>query len=85
MLEINFGKMELLHSYQKHGLNKSKILASLETGIRDIVQGKLNHTLIYTMNFTTIVIDENNNFLTAYKTSNKQYNVKKIKGLNGGR
>ena len=85
MLEINFGKMELLHSYRKHGLNKSKILAALETGIRDIVQGKLNHTLIYTMNFTTIVIDENNNFLTAYKTSNKQYNVKKIKGLNGGR
>ena len=85
MLEINFGKMELLHSYQKHGLNKSKILAALATGIRDIVQGKLNHTLIYTMNFTTIVIDENNNFLTAYKTSNKQYNVKKIKGLNGGR
>ena len=85
MLEINFGKMELLHSYQKHGLNKSKILAALATGIRDIVQGKLNHTLIYTMNFITIVIDENNNFLTAYKTSNKQYNVKKIKGLNGGR
>ena len=85
MLEINFGKMELLHSYQKHGYNKSKILAALESGIKDIVQGKKNHTLIYTMNFTTIVIDENNNFLTAYKTSNKQYNVKKIKGLNGGR
>lgn len=85
MLEINFGKMELLHSYQKHGLNKSRILEALETGIRDIVQGKLNHKLIYTMNFITIVIDENNNFLTAYKTSNKQYNVKKIKGLNGGR
>ena len=85
MLEINFGKMELLHSYQKHGYNKSKILAALESGIKDIVQGKKNHTLIYPMNFTTIVIDENNNFLTAYKTSNKQYNVKKIKGLNGGR
>ena len=85
MMDINFGKMELLHRYQKHGLNKSKILAALETGIRDIVQGKLNHKLIYTMNFTTIVIDEDNNFLTAYKTSNKQYNVKKIKGLNGGR
>ena len=84
-MDIKFGNMELLHSYQKHGYNKSKILAALESGIKDIVQGKLNHTLIYTMNFTTIVIDENNNFLTAYKTSNKQYNVKKIKGLNGGR
>ena len=26
MLDIKFGNMELLHSYQKHGLNKSKIL-----------------------------------------------------------
>ena len=82
---IKFGKMELLHSYQKHGYNKSKILASLSTGIKDIVQGKQSHTLIYTMDFTTIIIDQNNKFLTAYKTNNKQYNIKKIKGLNGGK
>ena len=82
---IKFGKMELLHSYQKHGLNKSKILEALATGIKDIVQGKKNHTLIYTIDLTTIIIDEDNNFLTAYKTTNTQYNIKKIKGLNGGK
>lgn len=85
MLDINFGKMELLHSYQKHGLNKTKILEALETGIKDIVPGKQSHKLIYTMNYTTIVVDNNNNFLTAYKTSEQQYNTKKIKGLNGGK
>lgn len=79
MLDINFGKMELLHSYQKHGLNKTKILEALETGIKDIVPGKQSHTLIYTMNYTTIVVDSNNNFLTAYKTSEQQYNTKKNK------
>ena len=40
MMDIKFGKMELLHSYQKHGYNKSKILAALESGIKDIVEGK---------------------------------------------
>lgn len=85
MMNIKFGKMELLHSYQKHGYNKSKILAALESGIKDIVQGKKSHKLIYTMDLTTIIIDEDNNFLTAYKTTNKQYNTKKIKGLNGGK
>ena len=84
-MDIKFGKMELLHSYQKHGYNKSKILAALESGIKDIVQGKKNHTLIYTMDLTTIIIDENHNFLTAYKTSKYQYKVKKIKELNGGK
>ena len=85
MLNIKFGKMELLHSYQKHGLNKSKILEALETGIKDIIPGKQSHKLIYTMNYTTIVIDSNNKFLTAYKTSDSQYNTKKIKSLNGGK
>lgn len=85
MLDIKFGKMELLHSYQKHGLNKSKILEALETGIKDIVVGKQSNKLIYTMNYTTIVIDKDNNFLTAYKTSEQQYNTKKIKSLNGGK
>ena len=85
MLDIKFGKMELLHSYQKHGLNKTKILEALETGIKDIVDGKQSHKLIYTMNYTTIVVDKTNKFLTAYKTRDSQYNTKKIKGLNGGK
>jgi hypothetical protein len=85
MLDIKFGKMELLHSYQKHGLNKSKILEALETGIKDVVTGKQSNKLIYTMNLTTIVLDKDNNFLTAYKTSEQQYNTKKIKSLNGGK
>lgn len=85
MLDIKFGKMELLHSYQKHGLNKTKILEALETGIKDIVVGKQSHKLIYTMDYTTIVVDKDNNFLTAYKTSEQQYNTKKIKSLNGGK
>lgn len=85
MLDIKFGKMELLHSYQKHGLNKSKILEALETGIKDIITGKQSNKLIYTMNYTTIVLDKDNNFLTAYKTSEQQYNTKKIKSLNGGK
>jgi hypothetical protein len=85
MLDIKFGKMELLHSYQKHGLNKSKILEALETGIKDIVIGKQSNKLIYTMDLTTIVLDKDNNFLTAYKTSEQQYNTKKIKSLNGGK
>ena len=41
-IDIKFEKMALLHSYQKHGYNKSKILAALESGIKDIVQGKKN-------------------------------------------
>lgn len=85
MLDIKFGKMELLHSYQKHGLNKTKILEALETGIKDVVTGKQSNKLIYTMNLTTIVLDKDNNFLTAYKTSEQQYNTKKIKSLNGGK
>lgn len=84
-INIKFDKMALLHSYQKHGYNKSKILAALESGIINVVQGKKNHKLVYTMDLTTIIIDEDNNFLTAYKTTNKQYNTKKIKGLNGGK
>ena len=84
-IDIKFEKMALLHSYQKHGYNKSKILKALESGIINVVQGKKNHKLIYTMDLTTIIIDEDNNFLTAYKTTNKQYNTKKIKGLNGGK
>lgn len=85
MLDIKFDKMELLHSYQKHGLNKSKILEALETGIKDIVVGKQSNKLIYTFDYTTIVVDKDNNFLTAYKTSEQQYNTKKIKSLNGGK
>lgn len=85
MLAIKFGKMELLHSYQKHGLNKSKILEALETGIKDVVAGKQSNKLIYTMNFTAIVVDKDNNFLTAYKASEQQYSIKKIKSLNGGK
>lgn len=85
MLDIKFGKMELLHSYQKHGLNKSKILEALETGIKDVVTGKQSNKLIYTFDYTTIVLDKDNNFLTAYKTSEHQYNTKKIKSLNGGK
>ena len=85
MLDIKFGKMELLHSYQKHGLNKSKILEALETGVKDIVVGKQSNKLIYTFDYTTIVVDKDNNFLTAYKTSEQQYNTKKIKSINGGK
>ena len=84
-INIKFDKMALLHSYQKHGYNKSKILAALESGIINVVQGKKNHKLIYTIDLTTIIIDEDNNFLTAYKTSKYQYKVKKIKELNGGK
>ena len=71
-MDIKFGKMELLHSYQKHGYNKSKILAALETGIKDILPGKQKRKLIYTMDLTTIVVDKKHRILTAYKTTNKQ-------------
>ena len=82
---IKFGKMELLHSYQKHGLNKSKIMEALTQGIKDIVDGKQNNKLIYTIDYTVIVIDKNNKFLTAYKSNRGYYELKKIKGLNGGK
>ena len=82
---IKFGKMELLHSYQKHELNKSKIMTALQQGIKDIVDGKQNNKLIYTIDYTVVVINKNNEFLTAYKSNKGYYEVKKIKGLNGGK
>ena len=76
MLKIKFDKMNLLHSYQHHGLKKSDIELSLEKGIKNIIRGKQNNKIIYTNDYTAIIVDKFNNFLTAYKSDEKQYNSK---------
>ena len=82
MLDIKFGKMELLHSYQKHNINKSRIDKSLKK-IKSILNGKQGNKVIYCQDYLVVVIAKDGKFLTSYQSDKEQYFAKALKSVVG--
>ena len=65
---IKFGKMELLHSYQKHGVNKAKIDKSLKR-VKEVLKGKQGNKIIYCQDYLVVVVNKDNTISADKSTS----------------
>ena len=84
MLNIKMSKETLFHTYQKHNLKRSDIEKALGTGIRSIFNGVQGRQVVYTMDYTAIVIDKDSNLISAYRSDQRQYRIKAQKSkING--
>lgn len=81
---IKFGKMELLHSYQKHGINKTKIDKSLKR-VKEVLKGKQGNKIIYCQDYLVVIIDKDNKFITSYQSTKEQYFYKVLKSFTNGK
>ena len=81
---INFGKMELLHCYQKHNINKSRIDKSLKR-VKEVIKGKQGNKIIYCQDYLVVVVNKDNKFITSYQSSKEQYFYKVLKSFTNGK
>ena len=74
MKEIKYGKMELLHAYQKHNLKKSNLVESYSKGVLDsFLEKKSNNILIFCKDYTIIIVNQKYELVTAWKSTPNQY------------
>ena len=77
MVTIKYDKGALLHAYQKHHLNKSRISAAINKGVRNIVEDSKNNSfIIFTTSHIAVAVDHNYKLKTAFQYRDNYYNSK---------
>lgn len=77
-MSIQFDKYALLHTWQKHQVNKTRIEEEIQKGIVSIfTENKTNNTIMYNQNYFVVVLDQNNRLVTAFQSC-KKYCLNKL-------
>ena len=77
MVTIKYSKEALLHAYQKHHLNKSRIAVAINKGVRNIVEDSKNNSyIIFTTSHIAVAVDHKYNLKTAFQYKDNYYNSK---------
>ena len=78
MLALNLDQLKIskntkAHIYNKHRLTKKRVLNELTYGILDAIQEDEERIAIFTKKYFILIVDINNNLVTAFQGSEKQY------------
>ena len=77
MITIKYDKGALLHAYQKHHLNKSRIASAINKGIRNIAEDPKNNSfIIFTTSMIAVAVDHQFRLKTAFQYKDNYYNNK---------
>ena len=78
MLALNLDQLKIskntkAHIYNRHKLTKKRVLNELTHGILDVMQEDEERMAVFTKRYFILIIDGNNNLVTAFQSNPKQY------------
>ena len=78
MLALNLDQLKIskntkAHIYNRHKLTKKRVLHELTYGILDVMQEDEERMAVFTKRYFILIIDGNNNLVTAFQSNPKQY------------
>ena len=71
--QLKVSKNTKSHIWNRHKLTKKRVLNELTYGILDVMQEDEERMAVFTKKYFILIIDENNNLVTAFQSNKKQY------------
>ena len=71
--QLKVSKNTKSHIWNRHKLTKKRVLNELTYGILDVMQEDEERMAVFTKRYFILIIDENNNLVTAFQSNEKQY------------
>ena len=78
MMALNLGQLKInkntkSHIWNRHRLHKKDVMEQLTYGILDAIEEDNERIAVFTKRYFTLIIDGNNNLVTAFQSNEKQY------------
>ena len=78
MLALNLDQLKVskntkAHIWNRHKLHKKQVMEALNQGILDVIEEDEERIAVFTKKYFLLIIDENNNLVTAFQSNPKQY------------
>ena len=78
MLALNLDQLKVskntkAHIWNRHKLHKKQVLNALNQGILDAIEEDNERIAVFTKKYFLLIIDRNNNLVTAFQSNPKQY------------
>ena len=71
--ELKVSKNTKAHIYNRHRLHKKQVMEALSYGILDSIEEDDERIAVFTKKYLLLIIDRNNNLVTAFQSNPKQY------------
>ena len=78
MLALNLSELKVSkntknHIWNRHRLHKKQVIEALNQGILDVFEADNERIAVFTKKYFLLIIDRNNNLVTAFQSNPKQY------------
>ena len=71
--KLKVGKNAKSHIWNRHRLHKKQVMEALSYGILDSIEEDEERIAVFTKKYFLLIIDRNNNLVTAFQSNEKQY------------
>ena len=78
MMALNLSQLKVskntkAHIWNRHKLHKKQVIEALNHGILDTIEEDEERIAVFTKKYFLLIIDRNNNLVTAFQSNPKQY------------
>ena len=71
--QLKVSKNTKAHIWNRHKLHKKQVIEALNHGILDTIEEDEERIAVFTKKYFLLIIDRNNNLVTAFQSNPKQY------------
>ena len=71
--QLKVNKNTKAHIWNRHKLHKRQVMEALNHGILDTIEEDEKRIAVFTKKYFLLIIDRNNNLVTAFQSNPKQY------------
>ena len=71
--QLKLSKNTKAHIWNRHRLHKKQVIEALNQGILDAIEEDDKRIAVFTKKYFLLIIDRNNNLVTAFQSNPKQY------------
>lgn len=71
--ELKVSKNTKSHIWNRHHIHKKQVLNELTYGVLDVIEQDNERIALFTKKYFLLIIDGNNNLVTAFQSNPKQY------------
>ena len=71
--QLKVSKNTKAHIWKRHRLHKKQVMEALNHGILDVFEADNERIAVFTKKYFLLIIDRNNNLVTAFQSNPKQY------------
>ena len=71
--QLKVSKNAKSHIWNRHRLHKKQVIEALNQGILDAIEEDDERIAVFTKKYFLLIIDRNNNLVTAFQSNPKQY------------